>query len=80
MTVHLAVIEHRHGFNHYAGATEAELTAKIAEFCREWWDETDREGDAPEDDDACIEAYFQDHESEWLTRGTDRISAEEVSA
>jgi hypothetical protein len=80
LTIHIAVIEHRHGFNHYAGGTEQELDEKLAAFCREWWTETDRDGEPPEDDSECIAAYFEDHETEWLTTGTDIIAVPELVA
>lgn len=43
--------------------TRARANETLAEWCRQFWDSEGVEGDEPEDNDECIERYF-DHVDE----------------
>jgi len=67
MKVYVGCIDHRYGRNWYVAATEKELLALVAAFCREWWHEiaaADRPA-MPESDQAVVKQYFD-------TRGDER--------
>lgn len=81
MTIHVAHIDHRHGYNFYVAATEDELSAKIAEYCREYWDDCQASEDtpeAPEDNNECVSLYFDENEEEFLAVDTATLDSMEV--
>jgi hypothetical protein len=39
ITIHVGVVEHRHGMTIYTTFDSSTLTREIAEFCREYWSE-----------------------------------------
>jgi hypothetical protein len=73
--VHVGVVEHKHGFNHYVAPTKEKLYAKIAEFCDEYQDDAGN----PEayakatTDQERVGAYFEDHDREWLTTSVEKL-------
>ncbi|MDE1917624.1 MAG: hypothetical protein KGJ57_18405 [Sphingomonadales bacterium] len=68
ITVHVGVIEHRHGANLYAAYTRAALDRDLAGFCREYWSELPGGNEAPPSDDgAAVSAYFVRHDQDGLT-------------
>lgn len=66
MTVWVLVIEHKHGFNHYAHRTEAGAMKTLAEYVAEWWSEVSTDP-MPDDPAEAVKIYFEDHQSEWYT-------------
>ena len=80
MRVYLAAIHHRHGISFYAGASEKELTAKLAAYCRSWWGERSVAVDLPRpaDDEDTIETYFLVRDDESIEYGDDEIVAEPI--
>lgn len=64
LTVHTAVIEHRHGINTYAATTREELHSDLATYCRENWEAEmgDDPGEPPDGIDDVIDAYFDQSE------------------
>ncbi len=72
MKIFLAAITHKHGRPMYAGRTQEELLAKIADYCRQCWDELSDEACAEVEDrtltdQETIDFYFSpenvgDHE------------------
>jgi hypothetical protein len=66
-TVCIGVLSHRHGVDCYVGRDRITLYEKIAAFCRQWWDELPRKGPAPEDNEQCVTAYFDEHPSEYVS-------------
>lgn len=74
--VHVGVIEHTKGMNTYAATTRAGLDSEMAEFCREWWHEiSDPRDPASMKDEAVIDAYFEEHEREFVTTNRIQIDA-----
>lgn len=69
-TVWVLVIEHRHGFNHYVNRTEDGMIETLANYCEEWWDETDIEEAMPIDFAERIDMYFSNIYEEWYTTDT----------
>ncbi len=70
MIIHIGVIEHRHGFNAYAGKTREAMIKQVAEFCREWW--TEIQGWHPDpptgNDEQDVKTYFGEYnDTEFLT-------------
>jgi hypothetical protein len=58
--VWVASVDHKHGTNLYAAATQPGIWALLADYCREWWDK-----DGPKEplavtlsDQKTVEAYF----------------------
>lgn len=82
-TIYIGVVTHRHGTNLYAGATEADVTLQLAEYCRDFWDEIPDPDvcvqDPPADDSDCITAYFKGFEEYGFTESYD-IEAVELVA
>jgi hypothetical protein len=71
--IHVAEVDHRHGTNIYAALTRPALMAEVAEYCREWWHETDDPRDPVTLDDETVAAvYFDANDLEFLT--TERIT------
>lgn len=72
--VWVLVIEHRHGFNHYAHRTERGAHQTLYDYACEWWDELDDEIEceprpaladfAPND---AVAFYFEHIYEEWYT-------------
>jgi hypothetical protein len=60
MKLYTAIVEHKHGTNSYASLTEEGIRKEVADYCREWWNDYDGLSgtDAPEDDQAVIDQYF----------------------
>lgn len=63
--VWVVVIDHRHGTDVYAAATEDAAWKVAAEYARESWAERFPETDAPADDREAVSQYFEDHNNEW---------------
>ena len=62
--VWFGVVDHRHGANHYAAASQEEVESQVAAYCRDWAEQegiTIAEGDTDKD---IIEAYFEKTEDE----------------
>lgn len=74
MKVHIAAITTDAGTNLYAAATEAQLTAQLADYCREYWEKDGPGRPAPSGDHEIVEAYF-DHQSEY---GDESMTREEI--
>lgn len=74
LDIHVGVIGHREGLNIHVALERPALDAQIAEFCRERWAEI-RDPRKAEDpgDTLLIEAYFDRHDSEYLSRERIRI-------
>jgi len=72
--VYTAAIGHRHGTDIYAAWSVAELDAKLAGFCRDWWHEiADADGlpnEPPAGDRECIDLYFQTRQ-DWGSHSED---------
>ena len=69
LDVYTGFIEHKHGFNHYVASSELELNKIIAAYCEEYHDdagdpEAYKAASTPEEK---VSAYFQDHQTEFLT-------------
>lgn len=80
MIVYMAAVEHMAGIDLHAALSEKALEAKVAEYCRSHWDTRTCDVlsacEPPEDDRACIERYFDDHENDSLTTGTDCLEGD----
>jgi hypothetical protein len=74
--IHIAAIEHMSGMDLFAAASETELNAKIAGYCRSHWGTCSHNeiesADTMSDADA-IELYFEDHENDSLTTDVDSM-------
>lgn len=60
-TIHVGVIRHKTGSNHYAAKSKAGLEKQVADFCREWWKDAypdEHHGHQGLKDRAVINAYF----------------------
>ena len=57
--VYVALVNHRHGTDVFCGSTEAEQLFKLANWCREWWCDTELNEPPPEDDNTCVDQYFE---------------------
>jgi len=57
--IYVATVTHKHGTDVFCGLSEAEQFAKLAAWCRAWWDETERPSPPPDDDNLCIDEYFE---------------------
>lgn len=76
--VFFAIVDHKHGTNTYCAASEDECLAEIAEYCREYWSEIAERGHSPATtegmtDSDIVQTYFDDHDSEYLTKGSSFI-------
>lgn len=62
MLIYAATIHHKHGTNLVLAASEAQRTAQIADYCRDWWGDATNKGDGPaplpDGDQAIVDAYF----------------------
>lgn len=58
MKIWVGTIIHEYGSTMYASRSKEGLFAQLAGFCRQYWG--DREGDAPTDNQQCMDAYFED--------------------
>ena len=69
--VYVGVVEHKHGFNHYAQVSKEKLFQDIrTNFCDDYYKDecTDPEAyEKAESDETKVGVYFFEHESEWLT-------------
>lgn len=77
MKIFVGIIAHRYGNNAYASRTEDELYGQLANYCREWWDDSflhgvkiDADKNPPEDDFECVKMYFNNIGNEYLTTST----------
>jgi hypothetical protein len=73
--IHLALIMHERGTEHYAAATERALLVQLADFCRAHWAKERRRHPslpelAPAYDAEAIETYFENVSEESAERGT----------
>lgn len=69
ISVHSAVITHKHGTDQFIALSEEGLFSEIAGYCRTYWSEIDL--DDPEienqlDDRAAVETYFENHPFEFV--------------
>jgi hypothetical protein len=62
----VSIITHRHGEDVSVYWNEQDAVKAAAEYAREWWREAGFEFDAPEDDQECIDVYFDHREDEFL--------------
>lgn len=58
MQVYVLQIDHKHGTSISAFTTEQLAEHWVADFCREWWDHENVEGNPPDNDSECITQYF----------------------
>ena len=66
MHVWIAVINHRHGTNIYAGTTQRALQQQVFDYVQEWWGDANMEGTPSEADMAgSIDRFFEDNDREW---------------
>lgn len=67
--VHVAAVEHMSGMDMFVGSTEESLYTQVAAYCRSHWDTCDEPGntDVLNDNQKCVEHYFNDHENDSLT-------------
>jgi hypothetical protein len=80
--VHIAAIEHMSGMDLFAAASETELNAKIAGYCRSHWGTCSHHEIESADtmpDAKTIDIYFDDHENDSLTRDVDSLELEELA-
>ncbi len=66
----VAAVDHRHGTNLYAAASQDDLDAQLAAFCRQYWHELGDDAEAVDgkSDDEAIRYYFDwqaGHGEEW---------------
>ena len=61
LTVHVAVIKHKHGHDVYTDTSEEGLDKQLAEYCREWWSDMGMEAEDLSDEDT-INKYFGDED------------------
>ena len=74
--VFTAVIEHKHGSNHYTARTEKGLYQKLAGFCRQWWKQEMGSTPMPKTNVKLVNAYFDTMSArgqEFLDLGQDSI-------
>ena len=64
-SIQIATINHEYGTNVYASKTREELNKQIADFCREWWNESVDDSEPPESDEEVIDIYFKDENAGW---------------
>lgn len=70
--IYVAVVEHMSEMDVYTDVTEEGLERQVAAYCRGRWDTTSRavsgcKRPPPDDNKACIDLYFEDHETDLLT-------------
>lgn len=78
LTVYMALVEHRHGHNLYAGGTELELLNKLHEYVSDSWNEFMEGKPMPKSKRQAIDQYFEasrdfGHQGEFLTEADDTI-------
>ncbi len=81
LEIHTASIEHKHGTNTYAALSAAALDAKVAEYCRDNWNEisSDEPPSADEMSDAdLISRYFDEVHEEFLDTSTEKVEVPRV--
>lgn len=68
MKVFPACVLHQYGATFFVGATEEHRTKAIADWCRQYWQQEGITGDPPDSDEAVIDRYFHDTQSDtiWL--------------
>lgn len=66
MQIFVATITHKHGTNVYTSETSEGIHKQIADYCREWWEETVM-GKIPSDDSKITDVYFAYHAEEYDT-------------
>jgi hypothetical protein len=74
MMIFCAVVAHRHGTDVFVSKTEAGLYRDLAAWCRNWWDETAYDTDAPRDNEECVQRYFDAMDNECCTITTATLS------
>lgn len=81
MKVYLACVTHKQGVNLYAGSSKEELLGKLADYCRshgpdDWCGSVlpSQERINAMTDLEVVEAYFQDHPSEFVDEDSDEIA------
>lgn len=72
MYVVVVYISHKHGHDIAVHATDASAVTYVADYCRLWWDDCPaaQRMEMPEDEQARIDAYFDENESEFLEMST----------
>lgn len=80
ITLHTAIVSHRHGTNFYTSLTAEGLDAEIAGYCDDWWSEArQHDEDLPEttegmSNDEIASTYFEAVEEEYVERSTDELT------
>jgi hypothetical protein len=74
LTVHVLVIEHRHGFDHWTFMTEDEVKDHLLKYVTEWWDNDGPGGPMPTDRDEAINTYFENAHDEFFTTATATVT------
>lgn len=74
VTIHVAVVDHRYGSNHYVGRTRAECAGKVAAYCLEWKEMEGVELNEDWEDEEVISVYFEKVNDETVTFGEDVLS------
>lgn len=75
MTIHFAIVSHRHGNNLYLATTEEALRDQLYDYVSEYWDDYVDEK-ITDDKQACIDRYFEGAEG---TEYLDDIDTQEVT-
>lgn len=80
MTIWIVTVEHRHGHDNWVSHTEAGAISQLATYCREnWEDSAAPDAEIPEDDQQCVELYFDENTIEFYSCGTAELD-EQVPA
>lgn len=66
-SVHVLVIEHRHGFDHWVFTSEESVKAQLHWFVTSWWNADGPKEPMPADRDEAIDLYFGFCEDESYT-------------
>lgn len=65
--IYVAVIDYRiDGVDLYIASSPEDLDRQTADYCRAWWEMKNLDGDPPEDNKECIDAYFGEVQDEYL--------------
>lgn len=86
ITVHTAMVSHKHGTNFYVAQTSRDLDAEIAGYCEEWWnDARERDDELPEttdglDNSEIASLYFAAMDDEYVDTGSDTLLVPRVVA
>ena len=80
--VWIVAINHKHGTDLLAAASEGEANEKVATFAEEWWKDFFPDEDPPADRQELSRRYFEAENAaggcEWAEIGSDLIELEEA--